>query len=184
MDVPLIDPNADSKRVRNWIRQSVMPAHPEWNALVEQPAAWFRVGIKRIDHLLTLQFMPPRCDDFPGGVNPAIFPGGVWAVFRRLPLSGWLRSTWVYALYNQYGGYQPPDGSALHMIRMARNLYLKNQGHRLDQYLDEACVGVAKEDNRRARNLRMNMVADRLRSLGLTQSMFKTRMTVPAIPRG
>ena len=59
--------------------RGLSPIRPEWNRLGPHVKPSFRASLKDIDPLLELQFTPPKTVD-PRGVNPEIYPFGIWDI--------------------------------------------------------------------------------------------------------
>lgn len=175
----IIDPNAKTKAMKLLLSRMFMPPKPQWNAMVPRLPAWFRIAIRKVDPNLTLQFFPPASEAIPDGVNPEVYPDGVWAVVRRLPKTGWLHRRWTYGLYGMDGRQAQPTLKILQMIRVALKLWLRDAGDRMEASYDEACQAVLRGNGREKRDQLLCRIADDMRALGMRSSL-KPRMVVPA----
>lgn len=180
--ISVIDPYAEARALRKKMAASLMPPHPEWNSIVPRPPTWFRVGIKRIDKQLILQYLPPNIrPEWKNGCNAQMFPYGVWVVMRQLRGSKLLHAKWVYGLYDEFGGYKEPDGKTLEMIRIAHRMWVRRGGDYLDKYMDAAVEAAKRAETAAARDKSFDRIVQSMRRHNL-RSSFKPRMTVPAMP--
>ncbi len=126
------------------ISKMVMPQRPEWNALVPKLPLWFRKRLTALDKNLVPQFFPPA----PIGgsrLSAQLFPVGVWGVCRKLPRTGWLWRTWAYKLAEPNGRPRMPNPNDLRLLRIARNLWRREELDTMDRWFDEICEQITKE---------------------------------------
>ena len=133
------------------LRAYVMEPRPDWNSIGPRLPAWFRIRLQRIDPRLVLQFIPPRTLDCTDGVDPIQFPGGVWVICRRMRSSGWLFKRWIWSLLDKNGCYLEPGADTIDMIRLARDLWRRNNLDVLERRFDDAVEATKVESQKRSR---------------------------------
>lgn len=96
-----------------------------------------------------LQYQPPASASCPYGVNPKVYPHGVWDICKRLGTSGLLNPKIVYSLADSKGRFQRPTWRTFHLIRLAYWLKRRKESHRLE---NELTRWVRESNQARARN--------------------------------
>lgn len=121
--------------------QTFLRVNPAWNALGRRYlSARFR---KRFDALFgkqgfVLQFMPPRSLLHLRGVNPDVYPLGVWDVCKRLPRSGFLHPRVVWSLADTEGRPSPPGSDTLRLVRTALFLQRNDRVEKIEETIDNS----------------------------------------------
>lgn len=117
---------------------AAMEVRPDWNRQGPSVPLWFRRSLTRIDPRLTLQFIPPRSEREPKGVDPTMCPTGCWNICRRLPRSKLLHPIAVWSLTDMDGRFAPPGPDTIQMIRLAYVFHRKGRTFQLEEELDSA----------------------------------------------
>lgn len=109
---------------------------------------WFKLAIRRINPRWVLVFRPPRRPNIRG-VNPNVYPQGVWDVCTRLHRSRALHPHVTLSLADLHGNYLRPGPYTLRLLRIARDYHRRRQTGKLEQAADAAWLRMRNE---RARN--------------------------------
>ena len=145
------------------LHESYMDPRPDWNFLGPPLPRWFREGIKRIDSLLTLQFIPPAVVESGRGCDPDRFPKGVWVVCRRMRSSRLLHKTWVCGLVDAIGLPKPPTPQLLKVIRFAYNgMRNRHQDHLAEEFSRQV-ASLHSEKCVQSRQRKLAKIADSMR---------------------
>jgi len=110
--------------------------------------AWFKRAIKRINPRWVLVFRPPS-QRGARGVNPEVYPKGVWDICTKLPRSQALHPHVTLSLADIRGHYVKPGPDTLKLLRIAEGYHRRKQTSKLERVADEAWLRMRKE---RARN--------------------------------
>lgn len=155
----------DHDLVRKWINKCAVSPRPDWNRLGPHVPSWFRRELRKIDPRLAMQFIPPMTVD-PAGVSPHLFPGGMWAICRKMPHSGMLCKRWNMTLTNQYGFYQKPTRETVRVLRMSKLMHRMGRGHELEQMFDRSCAALLSAASSVDRDRVANEIATHIRKSG------------------
>lgn len=116
-----------------------------WNKLGPPLPTWFRMGIKRIDKRLVLQFVPPRSESIPEGVDPILFPNGVWYICGRMRHSrNWISKRAVYTLTGPDGKPCMPSRNLLAVLRHAKKMRRQGRLDALEREYEKKTAAMAK----------------------------------------
>lgn len=159
------------------LHESYMDPRPDWNFLGPPLPRWFREGIKRIDSLLTLQFIPPAVNEGDRGCDPDRFPEGVWVVCRRLRSSRLLHKTWVCGLVDAVGMPKPPTPNLLKVLRFAYNGMRNRHEDRLAEEFSRQVAGLHAEVCQAKREQKLAKIADSMRRRDM-RSCLKPRVFI------
>lgn len=121
-------------------RQELIRPRPDWNLKGPAVPSWFRRALKRIDPNWVLQFIPPKEYEHDEGVNPDIYPHGVWDICYRLPRTRFLHPRVVFSLADPKGNFSSPSPRTLRLLRQAKLFHRRGQSKRLEETLDRALV--------------------------------------------
>ncbi len=122
-------------------KETFLKVNAAWNALGRRYlSARFR---KRFEALFgklgfVLQFIPPRSLLHPRGVNPEIYPLGVWDVCKRLTRSRFLHPRVVWSLADTEGRPSPPGPDTLRLIRTALFLQRNDRVEEIEETIDKS----------------------------------------------
>lgn len=129
--------------------------NPVWNRRGPHIPAWFRRQLKWIDPRMVVQFTPPYSEDEPAGVNPMLYPMGVWDVCYRMPRTGLLYPTVAFSLVTADGLYQPPSPWMIRLLRFARGARRRRTDRKIleavDGHLNELRKSAAVRDKQKVR---------------------------------
>lgn len=117
---------------------SAMEPRLDWNRQGPSVPLWFRRSLTRLDPLLTLQFIPPRSEKEPNGVDLTMCPTGCWNICRRLPRSRLLHPLAVWSLTDIHGRFAPPGPDTMHLLRLAYVYHRAGRTFQLEEELDSA----------------------------------------------
>lgn len=116
-----------------------------WNKLGPPLPTWFKVGIRRIDRKLVLQFIPPKGAEIPEGVDPVLYPNGVWYICGRLRRSRtWISKRAVYTLTGPDGKPCPPTRRLLAVLRYAKRMRRQGRLNALELEYEKKTTAMAK----------------------------------------
>jgi hypothetical protein len=127
--------------------QTFLRVNPAWNRMGQRYlSARFR---KRFDALFgkqgfVLQFIPPRSLLHQRGVNPEIYPFGVWDVCKRLPRSGFLHPRVVWSLADTEGRPSLPGPDTLRLVRTALFLQRNDRVEEIEETIDKSIQAVKR----------------------------------------
>jgi hypothetical protein len=117
-------------------KETFLRIRPDWNRMGPPVPLWFR---KRVEKLgFTLQFIPPRSIYHPRGVNPDMYPGGVWDICKRLRRSKFLHPRVVFSLADSGGNYVRPCMETWRILRYALYLQRMNRMEELEDMMDRS----------------------------------------------
>ena len=108
---------------------------------------WFRRALPRLNPRLVLRYIPPSTTTQPG-VNPNLYPQGVWDICWR-SRSGGLHPVAVWSLADLHGNYSPPGPDTIKLLRRAMDLHRQRRTQVLYDMRDRA---LAEAQNEKARN--------------------------------
>jgi len=129
---------------------------------------WFRLGVKRVDPRLVLQYIPPQSKD-PRGCPDRFYPQGVWYVCGKLRRNGgWISKRAVFPLADPEGNPLRPTQSLLRLLRVARNERRRRGVNRIEQAVENAIDASARAREEKSREEAMEQVVDGMRRLNLT----------------
>lgn len=98
---------------------------------------WFRRQLFLIDPNWILIFHPPSRPDCPGGgVDPRIYPLGMWGIHERLPMSNVILPTSFWSMTDFYGNPAPPGPDTIRVLRAARRASKAKQMGKMRAMLD------------------------------------------------
>lgn len=152
-------------RMNDWF----MPVRPEWNAQGPPVSGWFRGRLASIDRNLVLQFIPPMTQD-ADGVDPELYPYGVWAICYRMGRTKWLAKQWVYGLVDDAGNYCPPDGNLVKLLEMAMRISRYRRRHLLAEAFDRHMEAIQKDSADASRQQNLIHMAELMRKSGMTST--------------
>lgn len=113
---------------------------------------WFRRQLWLIDRNWILIFHPPSRPDCPGGgVDPRIYPLGMWGIHERLPLSNVVLPTSFWSMTDFYGNPAPPGPDTIRVLRNAKRDSRTRGMDRMRALLDAA---IAEHNKARVSNCR------------------------------
>lgn len=98
---------------------------------------WFRRRLGKIDKRLVLQYLPPRSLREPRGVNPEVYPNGVWDVCRKIK-GGRLHPVAVWSLADDQGNYAPPRMDTIRLLHRAYGYHRMNRMDKMYRMLEDA----------------------------------------------
>jgi len=147
----------------------LMPVRRDWNRRGPYVPRWFRRHLKRIDPLLTLQFIPPARTQ-GDGINPARHPQGVWAICRRLRRTKFLFKRWTFSLSDRYGRLTIPTMDMIHVIAKAHRLWRQGQAHQVEEQFDRTMDSLRKTRSQEARDRLLCQMEDGMRRYGFTSA--------------
>jgi len=120
-------------------------ANPAWNRMGPPVPCWFRRKLREISPNLTLQFIPPMSDGTNWrGVNPVIYPNGVWDVCNKLKKTGYLHPVAVWSLADSNGNFAPPGMDTVKLLRTALRVCRKGQVAKLERAMDASILEINK----------------------------------------
>jgi len=154
-----------------------MPRRTDWNLMGPPVPLWFRAQLRQIDPKLVLQFMPPS-DVAEGGVNPSMFPRGVWRICRRMPRTGWLHGTPVFSLVAQQGQHMRPSAALVNQIRNARDMWRRDRLDDLTDEFDRSVASMRRAQEQQSKEAAMEQLAACMRRHNYT-SYRGRRIRVP-----
>lgn len=137
-------------------RKTFLTMRADWNRRGPYVPLWFRLQLKKLDKKFVLQFLPPRSERDPRGVDPGIYPHGVWDVCVRLPRSGMLHPRVVWSLADTEGNYSPPGPDTVRLLRAALYFQKVNRVEEIEEMMDQALVAAQKARAAEYKNNFMN----------------------------
>ena len=161
-------------------RRYYMRRRRDWNRIGHKVPLWFRLALRRIDHRLTLQFIPPRSAKNPDGV-PSAWTHGAWYVCARIKRSQWLARRAVFVLISEDGKTLPPDRQLLRVLKHARMLRKHGDLDSLDKQYEEKMDALMREKEERSRNELLNDIVATMKKRNY-RSRAVPRVLVPEIP--
>lgn len=126
-------------------RETFIKENPVRNRLGPPLPTWFVKAFQREFPGFVFQYTPPRSLDHPRGVNPTVYPGGVWDICYRMPFSGFLHPRVTWSLVDCDGNYSPPDPRTLRFLRALFYFQRRDQVDKVEELMDANIAGVAKE---------------------------------------
>ncbi len=151
----------------NLFRLLFMRPRPDWNRRGPKLPAWWRAGLKRIDPLLDMQFMPAASWRDPDGVDREKYPHGVWVVVRRLRWTRLLHKRWVWCLTDEHGNYRAPGKDSLRLLLYAFRAHRTGDSLKIERAFDRSLsqLKAAKSEESKARL--SERVASAMRRMGM-----------------
>ena len=134
-------------------KSALLKPNPAWNRMGPPVPLWFKRALRRLHKRMVVQFTPPRSVREPHGVNPEVYPNGVWDLCVRLP-SGYLHPRVVWSLTDAEGNFCMPTADTVHLIWTAVNLQRRN---RMDLLEDEMDASIARINKARAERSKRNL---------------------------
>jgi len=162
-------------------RPYYMVRRPDWNKMGRRLPLWFRRRLRRIDPLLTLQFVPPDTKD-PEGVPAVRFPEGVWYICARVPRARrWLAKRVIFPMALPGGQQILPSYELLRTLRTGRLDRKKRGINRLEKRFQEQMAEFTREKEKASREELLERIAGTMRRLNMS-SYAQPRVFIPAKP--
>ncbi len=160
-----------------------MEPRPEWNTLGPRLPLWFRRRLEKACPNMALQFIPARGTVPKGGVDPHIYPHGVWIVCLKMKRTGWLHKRWLYAMAQRDdGSFLKPSMETIKLLRMTRDLSRRGDSQRMTDEFDRTCRSIKRERIDRTRCEMMRELDTKLSKMNHRQwtNRISMRQSVPA----
>lgn len=162
------------KDFRSWY----MKRRRDWNRGAPPLPLWFRLALKRIDHRLVLQFIPPRTAERPDGV-PSKWQDGAWYICASIPNSQWITRRAIFVLVDDNGRYLPPDRELIRVLRKARQARRRNQIDLLEKQYEESIDLLMKSREEKSRAELLDSIINTMRKRNM-RSFGHQRVFIPS----
>lgn len=170
-----------AQAVARHFRSYFMRSRPDWNRMGPPLPLWFRRRLARLDDKLVLQYIPPKTRD-GGGVNPSVFPKGVWYICGKMKHGKkWISKRAVFALVDGSGNPVRPTYDLIRILRAAKAERRSQQASVLEEQFERSLEYAANEKDVAAREKLMERVAVTMSRMGMRSSM-RPKILNPGLP--